>query len=154
MTRLWLLLLIPLCSCATKPWHYAVSVQPGPVVVTMTVVYGDYDEQEVVDAVQAAVVDFAYRTRIIVDVVEYRRVDWQSREFSAMARQSVDELGGYISSQWVLMIYRKTPLEWFLMFWVGNVEGMAEAGGHWAMVSDLDRDLIVHEWYHLGWRIV
>ena len=154
MTRLWLLLLIPLCSCATKPWHYAASVQSEPVVVKMTVVYGDYDEQDVVDAVQAAVVDFAYRTRIIVDVVEYRRVDWQSREFGAMSQQSLDEFGGRIETPWVLMVYRKTLLEWFMLLMTGaNVEGMGEAGGHWAFVNRLSPSLIVHEFYHLGYGI-
>jgi len=132
----YLMLCLLLTSCAsTKPWHYAAEVQPEPVTITMTVVYGDYDESDVVDAVQAAVVDFAYRTRIIVDVVEYRRVEWQSREFAAMSRQSLDEFGGRIETQWVLMVYRKTMLEWFMLFMTGaNVEGMAEPGGHWLQV--------------------
>ena len=144
-----------LTSCATtKPFFFAAKVQPEPVVVTMTVVYGDYNEPDVVDAVQAAVVDFALRTRIIVDVVEYRRVEWQSREFGAMSRQALAEFGGRIESPWVLMIYRKTPLEWFMLFMTGaNVEGMGEAGGHWAFVNRLSPSLITHELYHLGYGI-
>ena len=153
MKYLFLCLLI-LAGCAsTKPFFFAAKVQPEPVVVKMTVVYGDYNEPDVVDAVQAAVVDFALRTRIIVDVVEYRRVKWQSSEFGAMSRQSMAEFGGRIETQWVLMIYRKTGLEWFLIFWVGNVEGMAEAGGHWAFVNRLSQSLITHELYHLGYNI-
>ena len=154
MKCLLFLCLLILAGCATtKPIFFAAKVQPEPVVVKLTVVYGDYNESDVVDAVQAAVVDFALRTRIIVDVVEYRRVEWQSREFGAMSRQALAEFGGRIESPWVLMIYRKTGLEWVLMVFIGNVEGMAEAGGHWAFVNRLSPSLITHELYHVGYGI-
>ena len=157
MKRLILLSLL-LCSCVTaKPFFFAAERQEKELIVPMMVFYGDYEEAEVKDTVQAAVVDFALRTRIVADVIEYRHMDWQSREMYAMMQQCAELYPNLeIPARWVLMIYKKTPLEWVLMLFIGNVHGAAEAvegGGHWAFVNRLSSDLIVHELYHLGWRI-
>ena len=120
----------------------------------MAVFFGDYPEAEVKNTVTKAVDEFYQRTNIRPVVGFYRRVDWESREYYAMSKQVFALYpDGVIPARWVLMIYRKTPLEWFLLVWFGNVEGLAEAGGHWAMVNRLSVNLIVHELYHLGWRI-
>jgi hypothetical protein len=121
----------------------------------MTVFYGDYEEGETMAAVEEAVVEFAKRTNIYVNVLEYRHMDWESRDGNRMGEQVTqlypDSVG---PTNWALMIYCKTKLEWVFQFLTGfSVEGLAQVGGSFCMVNRLKPKLIVHELYHLGYGI-
>ena len=151
----YLILCLLLTSCATtKPFFFSAERQDKEIVIPMAVFFGDYQEAEVKNTVTKAVDEFYQRTNIRPVVGFYRHVEWESREFYAMSKQVFALYpDGVIPARWVLMIYKKTPMEWALLSLIGNVEGLAEAGGHWAMVNRLSVSLIVHELYHLGWRI-
>lgn len=152
---LTLCLLLASCGVSVKPRFYAADYHNQPIQRTLTVLYDDYSEVDVIGTVSEAAQEFAQRTNIHVNVVEYRQMDWQSHDIYKMADQALQLYPGkLIPSDWVLVIYRRTPLEIVFRYAVGWCpKGMAEAGGHWAMVSELDKKLIIHEWYHLGWRI-
>lgn len=157
MKRLLLLLCcfsLVSCGVSTKPFFWAADHHEQPVTRTLTVLYDDYAEADVIATVSEAAQEFAQRTNIHVDVVEYRQMDWQNHDIYKMSDQALQLYPGkLIPSDWVLMIYRRTPLEIVFRYAVGWCpKGMAEAGGHWALVSELDKKLIIHEWYHLGWK--
>lgn len=158
MKRLLLLLILCLllagCGVSTKPWLYAANHHDQPIYRTLTVLYDDYPEADVVGVVSEAAQEFASRTNIHVNVVEYRRIDWDTHDMYKMSWQAVQLYPGkVIPSDWVLMIYRRTPLEIVLRYALGVIEDAAEVGGHWAFVSRLAPNTIIHEWYHLGYGV-
>lgn len=158
MKRLLLLLCcfsLVSCGVSTKPFFWAADHHSRPIQRTLTVLYDDYAEADVIGVVSEAAQEFASRTNIHLNVVEYRRIDWETHEMYRMSWQAVQLYPNkLIPSDWVLMVYKRTPLEIAMRYMLGVTLGAAEVGGHWAFVSKLDSDLIVHEWYHLGWRIV
>jgi hypothetical protein len=147
--------LLVLSGCvSTKPWFFTAEKQDKRVDRIMVVLYDDFSEDDVIATVNSATKEFVERTNIQINVIEYRQIKWQSHNMFDMSNQALEAYPNHsIPAHWVLMIYRKTPLEWVLMFLIGNVEGAAEAGGNWAFVNRLSPHLIIHELYHLGWKI-
>lgn len=148
----FMIVLIFAVACVMhKPIFFSADYHEQEITRTMAVFYGDFPEAEVRQAVSQAVDEFYRETNIKADVQFYRRVFWVSREFYAMSAQVFELYPEHsIPADWVLMIYKKTPLEYFMMVFVGSVDGLAEVGGHWALVNRLKSDLIIHEMYHLG----
>lgn len=152
---MFLIIMFLLCGCvSTKPFFFAADKQEKEVNVVMGVFYDDFEEKEVMETFTVATKEFYKRTNINVTIKWFKHVDWESRDMYKMSNQVCNMYpDGVVPASWVFMIYKKTPLEWFLILFVGNVEGAAEAGGHWAFANRLSSDLIIHELYHLGWKI-
>ena len=141
-----------------KPFFFAAQHQANPVNVSLGVFYDDFSTDEVRSVVADAADEFYRQTNIRPTIEYYQKMDWEARELTKMSEQVVAMYDRNLpTTWWVLMIYKKTPLEWVLLFLIGNVEGGAEVekkgGGRWMFVNRLNSDLIIHEMYHLGYGI-